>query len=344
MSNKEQSINLEQHKEDGLETMTSTQVLSPVLGTPNKALWIRCNPKFQMELTVAKGSVGASGVVRTYLVNGINETIHQRLKENLDNCYETIICENGVKLSGGEKQRLSIARAFLRKSKIILLDEPTSSLDAETENKIQLALKKLRQWSRTGFSEELDINDTISYTAKNGFLDVKTRPEKENSIKILLFLDVGGSMDEYVYKVESLFSAAKSSFKHLKHFYFHNCIYEGVWKNNSRRWSEKFETFEILRTYGEDYKCIFVGDASMSPYEIMIPGGGNEHYNEEAGHVWLERVTNKWSSHLWINPTPQKYWSYSHTTQIINQIFDNKMVPHTIEGLVEGTKILSRKF
>merc|ERR1711991_181362 len=209
---------------------------------------------------------------------------------------------------------------------------------------MQVALKKLRQWSRTGFSEELDINDTISYTAKNGFLDVKTKPEKENSIKILLFLDVGGSMDEHVYKVESLFSAAKSSFKHLKHFYFHNCLYEGVWKNNSRRWSEQFETFEILRTYGEDYKCIFVGDASMSPYEIMIPGGGNEHYNEEAGHVWLERVTNKWSSHLWINPTPQKYWSYSHTTQIIKQIFDNKMVPLTIEGLVEGTKILSKKY
>ena len=209
---------------------------------------------------------------------------------------------------------------------------------------MQVALKKLRQWSRIGFSEELDINDTISYTAKNGFLDVKTKPEKENSIKILLFLDVGGSMDEHVYKVESLFSAAKSSFKHLKHFYFHNCLYEGVWKNNSRRWSEQFETFEILRTYGEDYKCIFVGDASMSPYEIMIPGGGNEHYNEEAGHVWLERVTNKWSSHLWINPTPQKYWSYSHTTQIIKQIFDNKMVPLTIEGLVEGTKILSRKY
>ena len=146
------------------------------------------------------------------------------------------------------------------------------------------------------------------------------------------------------YAQQFLFSAARSAFKHIEYYYFHNCLYEGVWKNNSRRWSEQFETFEILRTYGEDYKCIFVGDASMSPYEIMIPGGGNEHYNEEAGHVWLERVTNKWSSHLWINPTPQKYWSYSHTTQIIKQIFDNKMVPLTIEGLVEGTKILSRKY
>ena len=219
--------------------------------------------------------------------------------------------------------------------------DDTRELDTRS---MQVALKRLRQWARTGVEEELDLDETITHSAKNGYLDVKTRQERENSIKILLFLDVGGSMDEHVYKVESLFSAAKSSFKHLKHFYFHNCLYEGVWKNNSRRWSEQFETFEILRTYGEDYKCIFVGDASMSPYEIMIPGGGNEHYNEEAGHVWLERVTNKWSSHLWINPTPQKYWSYSHTTQIIKQIFDNKMVPLTIEGLVEGTKILSRKY
>ena len=209
---------------------------------------------------------------------------------------------------------------------------------------IQVALKKLRQWSRNGRDEELDVEDTISYTARNGFLDVKTRPERENAIKILLFLDVGGSMDEHIYQVESLFSAAKSSFKYINHFYFHNCLYEGVWRNNARRWSEKFETFEILRTYGDDYKCIFVGDASMSPYEIMIPGGGNEHFNEEAGQVWLERVVNKWSSHLWINPIPERYWNYSQSTQIIKKIFNDKMIPLTIEGLVEGTKILSRKY
>ncbi len=208
---------------------------------------------------------------------------------------------------------------------------------------LQVVLKRLRQWARVGRNEELDVDETINYTAKNGFLDVKTKQEKQNAIKILLFLDVGGSMDEHVYKVENLFSAARNSFKNLHYYYFHNCLYEGVWKNSQRRWKEQFSTLEIIRTFGKDYKCIFVGDASMSPYEILMPGGANEHFNPEAGNIWLDRVVNQWNSHLWINPTPKRYWQYSQSTQIINNIFSNNMVPLTIEGIEDGTKILSKK-
>ena len=155
---------------------------------------------------------------------------------------------------------------------------------------LKVAIKRLRHWARTGITEELDIQETINQSARNGYLDIKTYKEKQNIIKVLLFLDVGGSMDDYVQQVENLFSAVKDAFKNLEYFYFHNCLYEEVWKNNSRRWTEKFSTYEILRTYGKDYKCIFVGDASMSPYEILASGGGNEHFNEEPGKIWLERA------------------------------------------------------
>ena len=208
---------------------------------------------------------------------------------------------------------------------------------------MQIALKRLRHWARTGVDEELDLEETVNYSAKNGFLDVKTRKEKENSIKIILFLDVGGSMDDYVMQVENLFSAAKNVFKNLNFFYFHNCLYEGVWKNNSRRWKEQFSTAEIFRTYSKDYKCIFVGDAAMSPYEILVEGGANEHYNKESGQVWLERAITHWPSSVWINPTNLEYWNYSQSTNIIKNIFSNRMVPLTLEGIEEATKILSKK-
>jgi uncharacterized protein with von Willebrand factor type A (vWA) domain len=208
---------------------------------------------------------------------------------------------------------------------------------------LQVALKRLRQWARTGIEEELDIDETIGHTAKNGYLDIKTRQERENSIKILLFFDVGGSMDDYVGQVENLFSAAKNVFKNLNFFYFHNCLYESVWKNNSRRWKEQFSTSEIFRTYGNEYKCIFVGDASMSPYEIIVPGGANEHFNQEPGQVWLERAITQWPSNIWINPTLEKYWNHSQSTSIIKEIFSNRMVPLSIKGIEEGTKILSKK-
>ena len=206
----------------------------------------------------------------------------------------------------------------------------------------KIALKRLRQWARTGINEELDIEETIKYTATKGYLNIETRKERENSIKVLLFLDVGGSMDEYVQQIENLFSAAKSVFKNLKYFYFHNCLYEGVWQNNVRRWNERFSTQEILRTYGKDYKCIFVGDASMSPYEILTPGGGNEHFNEESGKIWLEKAIKHWQSNLWINPIPSQEWESSHSINIIKTIFQNRMVPLTVKGIQEGTKILSQ--
>ncbi len=206
---------------------------------------------------------------------------------------------------------------------------------------LQVALKYLRRWASTGINEELDIYKTIDNTAKKGYLDIQTKKERENTIKILLFLDVGGSMDDYIEKVENLFSAARNAFKNLNYFYFHNCLYEDVWKNNIRRWEEKFSTSEIIRTYGKEYKCIFVGDASMSPYEILFAGGANEHNNEESGQVWLEKAKKQWSSHLWINPTPEKYWSYTESTNIIKSIFSDKMVPLTLKGIEKGTKILS---
>ena len=207
---------------------------------------------------------------------------------------------------------------------------------------MQVALKRLRQWARTGIDEELDIDNTISHTAKNGYLDIKTRKERENAIKILLFLDVGGSMDDYIKQVENLFSAAKNVFKNLNFFYFHNCLYEGVWKSNVRRWKEQYSTAEIFRTYSKEYKCIFVGDASMSPYEILVEGGGNEHFNQETGQVWLQRAITQWPSNVWINPTKEEHWNYSQSTNIIKEIFSNRMVPLSIKGIEEATKILSK--
>ena len=215
------------------------------------------------------------------------------------------------------------------------------TIELGTRN-IKVALKRLRRWAREGAHDELDLDNTIRSTAENGYLDVKMRPERHNAVKLVLFLDVGGSMDAHVKVVEELFSAARSEFKHLEHYYFHNCLYEGVWRDNRRRWSEQIPTDEILRTYGPDYKCIFVGDASMSPYEIAYPGGANEHWNKEAGQVWLQRARDQWASHLWINPVPEKYWGYTHSITMIQEIFEGAMVPMTLEGLERGMKDLTR--
>ncbi|GLP86742.1 vWA domain-containing protein [Tritonibacter mobilis] len=219
------------------------------------------------------------------------------------------------------------------------------NLDGDVElgtRNIKVALKRLRRWVREGAREELDLDGTIRATAENGYLDVKTRPERHNAAKVLLFLDVGGSMDPHIKLVEELFSAARSEFKHLEYYYFHNCLYEGVWRDNRRRWDAQTLTHEVLRTYGPDYKCIFVGDASMSPYEIAYPGGANEHWNKEAGQVWLERARAQWSSHLWINPVPEKYWEYTHSIQMIREIFEDRMVPMTLDGLERGMRELTR--
>ncbi|MEX0368391.1 MAG: VWA domain-containing protein [Ruegeria sp.] len=207
---------------------------------------------------------------------------------------------------------------------------------------IKVALKRLRRWAREGAAEELDLDGTIRATAEHGYLDVKTRPERHNAVKVLLFLDVGGSMDPHIKVVEELFSAARAEFKHLEYYYFHNCLYEGVWRNNRRRWDQQTPTHEVLRTYGPDYKCIFVGDASMSPYEIAYPGGANEHWNQEAGQVWLQRAREQWTSNLWINPVPEKYWDYTHSISMIREIFEDAMVPMTLAGLEQGMRALTR--
>jgi uncharacterized protein with von Willebrand factor type A (vWA) domain len=208
---------------------------------------------------------------------------------------------------------------------------------------IKVALKRLRRWARDGAHDELDLDGTIRATAEHGYLDVQTRPERRNAVKVLLFLDVGGSMDPHIKVVEELFSAARAEFKHLEYFYFHNCLYEGVWRDNRRRWDAQQPTHEVLRTYGPDYKCIFVGDASMSPYEIAYPGGANEHWNAEAGQVWLGRARDQWKSNLWINPIPEKYWSYTHSVGMIQEIFGkDRMIPMTLEGLSRGMKELTR--
>ncbi|MFT5001563.1 MAG: hypothetical protein ACI875_002576 [Planctomycetota bacterium] len=207
---------------------------------------------------------------------------------------------------------------------------------------IKVALKRLRRWARDGAQDELDLNGTIRSTAEHGYLDVQMRPERRNAVKVLLFLDIGGSMDPHIKIVEELFSASKTEFKHLEHFYFHNCLYEGVWKDNSRRWSEQISTHDILRTYGNDYKCVFVGDASMSPYEIAYPGGANEHWNPEAGDVWLRRVIDQWPSAIWINPLAEKYWPHTHSVGMIRQVFADRMFPMTLKGIEAGMKELSR--
>ncbi|QFS82204.1 VWA domain containing CoxE-like protein [Roseivivax sp. THAF40] len=219
--------------------------------------------------------------------------------------------------------------------------EYDDSIEIGTRN-IKVALKRLRKWARDGAADELDLPGTIRSTAEQGWLDVKTRPERRNAVKVLLFLDVGGSMDDHIRVVEELFSAARSEFKHLEHYYFHNCLYEGVWRDNRRRWDQQTPTHEVLRTYGADYKCIFVGDASMSPYEIAIPGGANEHWNQEAGQTWLERARAQWPDHLWINPVPEKYWDYTQSIGMIREIFEDRMVPMTLDGIDRGMRELAR--
>lgn len=207
---------------------------------------------------------------------------------------------------------------------------------------IKVALKRLRKWARDGAQEELDLDHTIRATAEQGWLDVKTRPERRNAVKVLLFLDVGGSMDPHVKVVEELFSAARAEFKHLEYFYFHNCLYEGVWRDNRRRWEAQTPTAEVLRTYGPDWKCIFVGDATMSPYEILHPGGANEHWNAESGQVWLDRARMQWPGHLWINPTPERFWGHTQSIRLVREIFEDRMVPMTLEGISRGVRELGR--
>lgn len=207
---------------------------------------------------------------------------------------------------------------------------------------IKMALRHLRQFARTGAADELDLDDTIRSTAKNaGLLDLKMRPEKHNAVKLLMFFDVGGSMDYHIEQVEQLFSAVRSEFKHLEYYYFHNCVYEHLWRDNSRRWDEPLNTYDVLHTYGSDYRVIFVGDAAMSPYELTHAGGSVEHMNKEAGLVWLQRLLDQWPNHAWLNPIQPAYWDYTHSTQIIKKALDERMYPFTLQGLEAAAKQLS---
>jgi uncharacterized protein with von Willebrand factor type A (vWA) domain len=217
-----------------------------------------------------------------------------------------------------------------------------NAVELGTRN-IKLALRRLRRFAREGAAEELDLDATISGTARKGYLDVTMRPERRNAVKLLLFLDVGGSMDPHVKLCEELFSAATAEFKHLEFFYFHNCVYEGVWKDNRRRFSERTQTWDVLHKFGHDYKLVFVGDAQMSPYEVSHPGGSVEHNNPEAGATWLQRMTGIYPSAAWLNPVPEAHWDYSQSTTMIRQLMADRMYPLTLEGLDEAARALSRK-
>ncbi|MEY3912673.1 MAG: hypothetical protein RL442_728 [Pseudomonadota bacterium] len=208
---------------------------------------------------------------------------------------------------------------------------------------IKVALRRLRKFAREGSPDELDLDDTIRSTAANaGYLDIKMIPERHNNVKVLLLMDVGGTMDEHIQRMEELFSAVKSEFKHLEFYYFHNCIYDYLWKNNRRRFAEKFPTWDIIRKYNKDYKLIFIGDATMSPYEILQPGGSVEYNNEEPGAEWIQRLTHAYPKFVWINPEPQGVWQYRQSISIIQQLTGHRMFPLTLRGLEEAMRMLSK--
>ena len=216
------------------------------------------------------------------------------------------------------------------------------SIQLGTRN-IKVALRRLRRFAREGAAEELDLDNTIAKTAKNaGLLDIQMRPERHNAVKVLMLLDIGGSMDDHVKLCEELFSAAKTEFKHLEYFYFHNCLYDYVWKDNRRRHSERTRTADLLHKYSHDYKVVFVGDATMSPYEILQPGGSIEYHNEEAGAVWLQRVLNVYTKSIWLNPEPEEIWPYRQSVGVIRQIFNERMYPTTLQGLERAMRFLAR--
>ena len=215
------------------------------------------------------------------------------------------------------------------------------SVELGTRN-IKVALRRLRKFARDGEADVLDLDDTIKSTANAGYLDIKLIAERRNKVKVLVFFDIGGSMDSHIRLCEELFSAARTEFKNMEYFYFHNCLYEGVWKDNRRRHTEKMSTWDVLHTYPSDYKVIFVGDASMSPYEITYEGGSVEHWNEEAGGLWLQRVTEIYENCVWLNPIAERYWEHTPSLQIIKQIFGDRMFPLTLEGLDHAMRELSR--
>ncbi len=243
----------------------------------------------------------------------------------------------GVRIGGESKHKRAVK--VWEKREFQNLDH---TRELGTRN-IKIAMRRLRKFAREGAAEELDIDATIDGTARQGWLDIHMRPERRNAIKLLLLLDVGGSMDPFIKLCEELFSAATSEFKNLEFFYFHNCPYEGVWKDNKRRFSERTPMWDMLHKFPHDYKVVMVGDASMSPYEITHPGGSVEHFNEESGAVWMHRITNTYPASVWLNPVPEKQWGYSQSTKIIKELMNDRMYPLTLEGLDDAMRELGRK-
>ncbi|MFH7044739.1 VWA domain-containing protein [Paucibacter sp. JuS9] len=249
--------------------------------------------------------------------------------------------------SGYNPQGIRIGGKGGNKSAVKVWDQRSykdydDQLELGTRN-IKVALRRLRRFAREGSELELDLDDTIHKTAANaGMLDIRMIPERHNKVKVLLLMDVGGTMDEHIHRVEELFSAVKSEFKHLEFYYFHNCVYDFVWKNNRRRFAEKFPTWDIIRKYNRDYKLIFVGDATMSPYEILQAGGSVEYNNEEAGAEWLQRLTHAFPKYAWINPEPQGVWQYRQSIALVQQLMQQRMFPLTLTGLEGAMRLLSK--
>ncbi|MFQ3184270.1 MAG: hypothetical protein ACI9RO_001474 [Alteromonas macleodii] len=327
---------------EGLETISDMAVIDG-LNIPKE--WLEKTAEKHLSAE-EKAEINALGGL-----DNLMETLKERLKEQKDRhqggskwigtagtspfgAYG--FNPEGVRIGQNEKRHQRAVKVW-DKREFRNLDD---SVEIGPRN-IKVALKQLRHWARDGAEDELDLNGTIRATAEHGYLDIKTRPERRNAVKILLFLDIGGSMDPHIKIVKELFSAAKSEFKHFEHFYFHNCLYEGVWRDNRRRRDDQMPTWDVLRTFGSDYKCIFVGDASMSPYEIAYVGGANEHYNQEAGQTWLQRARDQWPNHLWLNPLDEHNWPYTQSVQMIHKIFgSDRMVPMTLAGIEKGMKIL----
>jgi uncharacterized protein with von Willebrand factor type A (vWA) domain len=243
----------------------------------------------------------------------------------------------GIRIGGPGKNRSAVKVWDQRAYK-----DYDDSLELGTRN-IKVALRRLRRFAREGSELELDLDDTIHCTAANaGMLDIKMVPERHNKVKVLLLMDVGGTMDEHIHRVEELFSASKSEFKHLEFYYFHNCVYDFMWKNNRRRYAEKSPTWDVIRKYNKDWRLIFVGDATMSPYEILQPGGSVEYNNEEPGAEWLQRLTHAFPKYAWINPEPQGVWQYRQSIAIVQQLVQQRMFPLTLAGLEGAMRLLSK--
>ncbi|KZB62263.1 hypothetical protein AUP42_04765 [Thalassospira lucentensis] len=243
----------------------------------------------------------------------------------------------GVRI-GQDKSRHRRAVKVWDKREFKNLDD---SVEIGTRN-IKVALRRLRKWARTGAADELDLPGTITSTARQGWLDVQMRPERHNAVKVLMLFDIGGSMDDHIKVCEELFSAVKTEFKHLEYYYFHNCPYEGLWKDNARRRTDQVSTWDVIRTYGADYKLVIVGDATMSPYEITYPGGSVEHWNQEAGAVWMQRLLDHFEHAAWINPQAENWWQYHGSIQIMYKLMEGRMYPLTLEGLDRMTGALNR--